>query len=376
MWNRLLALMKKEFIQLSRDKILLAILIWSFTASTFIASNGLTMEIHHHPYIVYDESQSASSRELVSRFQEPYFRLLGTVHSNQELVAYLDSGKASMAIVIPADFERKIAAGDTAAFQVISDGTISMSATVAVMYVAQISSNYTLELIEHRGYGTVMKQSIPAINSEARIEYNPNRTNAWFTGLVDFISKVTMVSLLLTAAAMVREKEYGTIEQLMVTPARSFEIFIAKIVPNIFLILPLSLISIVGIMKGYFGLPIAGNLFLFYIVLILYVFVMSSLGFQIALVAKNLPQAIMITMLLLMPMIFLSGTFTPPEAMEPWMQWTGMLIPMSYFVDFTFDVILKGNSLAYVWPSILGLVVIGSGLFITSSWMFYRKYSK
>lgn len=376
MWNRLLALLKKEFIQMWRDKMLLFILVWSFTVSPFIASNGMSMEINHHPYVVYDQSQSQSSRELLSRFQEPYFRLLDVVYSNREVVDYLDSGKASMVIIIPPDFERKLSSDSPAAFQVISDGTISLSATVAVMYVAQISGNYTLDLIEQRGFGTLTRQSIPHVNIETRTEYNPNRTNAWFSGLVDFISKITMVSLLLTAAAVVREKEYGTIEQLMVTPARSFEIFLSKIIPNIFLIVPLSVVGLVGVMKGFYGLPIAGNIFLFYLVLVLYIFVMSSLGIQIALLAKNLPQAIMMMMFLLMPMIFLSGTFTPTEAMQPWMRWTGMLIPMHYFVDFTFDVLLKGNSLYYVWPSILGLVVLGTGLFISSSRIFYKQFSK
>ncbi|MDD4085089.1 MAG: ABC transporter permease [Acidaminococcaceae bacterium] len=376
MWNRLWALLKKEFIQMWRDKMLLFILIWSFTVSPFVASNGMSMEISHHPYIVYDQSQSPGSRELLSRFREPYFRLLDVVYSNREVVEYLDSGKASMAIVIPPDFAKKISAGSPANFQVISDGTISLSATVAVMYVAQISGSYTLDLIEQRGLGTIAKQSIPYINIDNRIEYNPNMTNAWFSGLVDFISKITMVSLLLTAAAVVREKEYGTIEQLMVTPARSFEIFLSKIIPNIFLIVPLSLVGLVGVMKGFYGLPIAGSIFLFYLVLVLYIFVMSSLGIQIALLAKNLPQAIMMMMFLLMPMIFLSGTFTPMEAMKPWMRWTGLLIPMHYFVDFTFDVLLKGNSLYYVWPSILGLVVLGTALFISSSVIFYRQFSK
>lgn len=376
MWNRLWALLKKEFIQMWRDKMLLFILIWSFTVSPFVASNGMSMEISHHPYIVYDQSQSPGSRELLSRFREPYFRLLDVVYSNREVVEYLDSGKASMAIVIPPDFAKKISAGSPANFQVISDGTISLSATVAVMYVAQISGSYTLDLIEQRGLGTIAKQSIPYINIDNRIEYNPNMTNAWFSGLVDFISKITMVSLLLTAAAVVREKEYGTIEQLMVTPARSFEIFLSKIIPNIFLIVPLSLVGLVGVMKGFYGLPIAGSIFLFYLVLVLYIFVMSSLGIQIALLAKNLPQAIMMMIFLLMPMIFLSGTFTPMEAMKPWMRWTGLLIPMHYFVDFTFDVLLKGNSLYYVWPSILGLVVLGTALFISSSVIFYRQFSK
>jgi len=376
MGKRLVALLKKEYAQMIRDKALLFILVWSFTLSPFIAANGLSMEVQHHPFVSYDQSQSASSRELLSRLQEPYFRLMADLHSDREMVDYLDRGTASMAIVIPADFERRIASGKAASFQVISDGSISLSATVAAMYVSQICADYTLEILERRGFGTLIKQNIPKVDSDLRTEYNPNRTSSWFMGLVDFISQITIISLLLPAAAMVREKEFGTIEQLMVTPARSIEIFLSKIIPNVLIIIPLSFVGLYGVMKGFFGLPIVGNLLLFYLVMALYIFVMSSLGIQVALLAKNLPQVIMIIILLLIPMIFLSGTFTPPEAMPIWMQRVGLLIPMRYFLEFTFDVLLKGNPFAYVWPSVLGLLVIGSGLFASSCWMFYRQFSK
>jgi ABC-2 type transport system permease protein len=376
MRKRLFALLKKEYAQMIRDKALLFILVWSFTVSPFIAANGLSMEVHHHPFVIYDQSQSVSSRELTGRLQEPYFRLLTVLNSDREIIDYLDRGTASMAIIIPADFERQIVSGKAASFQVISDGSISLSATVAAMYVSQICADYTMELLEHRGLGPLIKQNIPQVNSDLRTEYNPNRISSWFMGLVDFISQITIISLLLPAAAMVREKEFGTIEQLMVTPARSIEIFLSKIIPNVLVILPLSFVGLYGVMKGFFELPINGNLLMFYMVMTLYIFVMTSLGIQVALLAKNLPQVIMIIILLLIPMIFLSGTFTPPEAMPIWMQRVGLLIPMRYFLEFTFDVLLKGNSFADVWPNMLGLLIIGSSLFASSCWMFYRQFSK
>lgn len=376
MGKRLLSLIKKELLQLSRDKALVIILIWAFTAAPYLAANGLTMEIKNYPYVVYDQSQSPSSRELLNRFQAPYFHLIDVVYSDREIVHFLDSGKASMAIIIPPDFERRIAAEKPAFFQIISDGTLSLSATVAGMYAAQISGDYTLELLEQRGFGTLIKQNIPKINDNLRVEYNPNRLNTWFMVLVDFTTMLTMIPMLLTAAAMVREKESGTIEQLMVTPVRSFEIFLSKIIPTICIILPLSCVALFGIMKTIFGLPIAGSVILFYLVLALYIFVMSSLGIQIALVAKNLPQVIMILLLLLIPMIFLSGTFTPPEALPTWMRSAGIIIPMRYFIEFSFDVLIKGNPFSYVWPSILGLLILGSSLFSLSSWIFYKRFSK
>lgn len=376
MQKRLIALLRKEYAQLFRDKVLLFFLVWSFTVSQLVAGNGLSMEIHNHPFVVYDQSQSAYSRELLSRLQEPYFRLLASVHSDAEVVAYLDSGKASMAVIIPPDFARQIAKGDVASFQIISDGTISLSATLAPMYVAQIARDYTIDNLEYLGSGARLRQSVPTVNAELRVEYNPNSISAWFSGLINFINMATIIPLLLSAAAMIREKEYGTIEQLMVTPARSVEIFLAKIIPNVLVVIPLSVVGLYGILKGVFGLPIIGNIFLFYVVMTLYVFVMSSLGIQVALIAKNLPQVIMIILLLLIPMILLSGAFTPPESMSTWMRRFGLILPMRYFIEFAFGVLLKGNPVSYVWPSILGLVVMGAGLFISSMLSFYKHFSK
>ena len=175
---------------------------------------------------------------------------------------------------------------------------------------------------------------------------------------------------------MVREKEYGTLEQLLVSPARPGEIFMAKIIPTIFIVLSLSLLSIFLILKPVFGVPIRGSLMLFYSVAALYVFTMSSLGIAIATVARNLAQAMMIMLLILAPMLFLSGAWTPPEAMAPWMQWASLISPMRYFINFGYSVLFKGNGIVYVWRDISGIVLMGILLFGFSRWWFGRKIAK
>jgi ABC-2 type transport system permease protein len=198
-------------------------------------------------------------------------------------------------------------------------------------------------------------------------------SSTWFSGLLELLNMLTMVSLLLTAADLVREKEHNTLEQLLVSPARPFEIFVAKIVPTIVLVLGLSVLSFLLVLRPAFHVPFRGSLLLFYSVAALHVFAMTSLGIAIAVVARNLPQAMMIMILILQPMIFLSGAWNPPEAMIPWMRWVSLISPMRYFIDFGYGVILKGNGLTIVIWDIVSILLFGIVLMSFSLWWFRRS---
>jgi len=373
---RLLSLIKKEMTHLMRDKVLLFILLWGFTGMIYTAGHGVSMEVRNFPTIVYDMSHSPESRELISRFQKPYFKILAFVQTDREIIDWLDSGKASMAIVIPPDFKRKIDSGG-AKIQVIIDGTMSMSATMAVAYVSSITYNYAIEVFERKlGVTDRFFNEIPFIDERTRVHFNPNILTAWFMSLLEFFNVTTMVSLLVTAAALVREKEYGTIEQLLVTPARTWEIFFAKITPTIFAVGVLSFLSIFFVIKGIFKVPIRGSLFLFYPVMLFYVFTMSSLGIAIATVARNLAQSMMLMLVILTPMLMLSGAWTPPESMQPLMRYLSLISPMRYFIDFGYSVLFKGNGIKYVWHDIVGIVFLGVILFGFSVYRFRKTFAK
>lgn len=374
MWDRIFSLMRKELAQIFRDKALLFILAWAFTGAIYTAGHGMSMEVKRFPTVVYDMSKSPASRDLINRFQSPYFKILSYLNHEKEITGWLDSGRASMAVVIPPDLQRRIDKGKQAKIQVITDGTMSMSATIATAYVAQIAGEYSLEVLERQGRFTRSAfENLPIIDERLRVEFNPNILSSWFTSLLELLNMFTMVSLLLTAAAMVREKEYGTLEQLMVSPVHPGEIFLAKILPTVIITLTLSFLSIFLVLKPVFGVPIRGSLLLFYTVAAIYVFTMASLGIAIALVSRNLAQAMMVMLLILAPMLFLSGAWTPPEAMAPWMQWASLISPMRYFIDFGYSVLFKGNGLAYVWHDIIGIIVMGALLFGFSRWWFARK---
>lgn len=377
MLRRIRALVRKEFAQIWRDRALLFILLWAFTGAIYTAGRGVSLESRNTATVIYDLSRSPASRDFISHFQPPYFRILAYLNREEEITEWLDQGRASIAVVIPPDFQRRLSGGELARVQVITDGTMAIPATLSVAYLAQISGTYSIEVLEKRtGSARADFARLPRVEERLRVEFNPNLLTSWFSSLLELLNMFTMVSLLLTAANMVREKEHGTLEQLLVSPVRPAEIFIAKILPTLILVLGFSLLSLQLVLRPVFGVPIRGSLALFYGVAAIYIFTMTSLGIAIAVVSRTLSQAMMIMLLILIPMLFLSGAWTPPEAMSPWMRRLSIISPMRYFISFGYGVLFKGNDLSYVWRDVVGIVTLGAALFGFSTWWFGRTISK
>ncbi|HCO90794.1 MAG TPA: ABC transporter permease, partial [Alphaproteobacteria bacterium] len=335
--------------------------------------HAISMEIRDYPVVVYDMAQSRTSRELISRLHKPYFKIVAHLRNEDAVVRYLDQGKASLAIIIPPEFERRVNAGETAQFQILSDGTLSMSATIAGGHIATIASEFGLELLSRTSAMQAgAATALPRVDARIRVAYNANLVNAWFSAMLELFNITTMVAALLTAAAMVREKEYGTLEQLLVSPLRPAELFIAKVIPTVVIVPLLALGSLFTILQGVFDVPIRGSILLFYLVSLVYVFAAASLGLAIAVVARNVAQAMMILLLFLFPMMFLSGAFTPPESMATWMRYASLISPMRYYLDFGYQVLFKGNGIAEIWHDILGIFAVGSVMFGIAVWRFRR----
>jgi ABC-2 type transport system permease protein len=374
MRRRLVGLMRKEFAQILRDPPLMFILLWAFTAAVYTAGTGRAMESTETATAVYDLSRGPASREFVSRLQRPYFKLVGELTRESELEGWLDAGRAAIVVVIPPDFQRRIDGHEPAHIQVITDGTLAMTATLSVAYLAAISGRYAVDVLERRagsaGAGAVR---VPSLDERVRVRFNPNMSSAWFASLLEMLNMCTMVALLLTATGFVREKERGTLEQLLVSPARPIEIFFAKITPTVVIAVLLTALCFLTVLRPVFHLPLRGSVVMFFAVTALYVFAMTSMGIAIALVARTLPQACMIMILILQPMIFLSGAWNPPEAMSPWMRWISLVSPLRYYIDFAFGEVLKGNPLPLVLNDVLGIVILGGGLFVFSLLWFERS---
>jgi ABC-2 type transport system permease protein len=372
MRGRLLAMLLKEFRQLAADWPIVLIILWGFFGGVYLSGHAGAVDLNNYPVVVLDLSHSMESRELVSRLRPPNFKIVATVHSDREVVEHLDSARASLAVIIPPGFARDVQES-RGRFQVICDGTQAQMATLAAAYVAQIAGQYGIQLLERRiGSAADQLALLPQVDARMRVEFNPSIEVAWFSSLFELFNMITMTSLLLTAAALVREKEHGTLEQLLVSPLRPAELFAAKIIPSVIVVLVLSPLSLYAIVHGLHGTPLRGSVLLFYAVTILFVFSIASLGLALAVIARNLPQAMMLMLLTLWPMMFLSGAMSPPESMTAWLKALSLISPMRYYLDLGFQVLFKGNGLAYVWHDVLGIVILGSGLFVFAVWRFRR----
>lgn len=373
MTRRLQALISKELQQLLRDLPILGILLWGFSAAIYMAGHAISMDVRNYPVAVLDLAQGVHSRDFVARLRPPYFKIVRYLTSDVEVTAVLDSGAASVAVIIPPDFERALAAGG-AHIQVLSDGTLSLSATIAGAQIAAIAAGYGRDLLAAAQPGVPSGREVPRLDARIRIAYNPNLDNAWFASLLELLNMITMVAALLTASAMVREHEHGTLEQLRASPLRPAEVFIAKIVPTVLVVLPLSSLALFGIVRGVFDTPIRGSLGLFFSVTALYVFALSSLGLGIAVIGRTLAQSMMMLLLALFPMMFLSGAFTPPESMAPWMRYASLISPMRYYMDFGYQVLFKGNGVADVWTDVAGILTVGGVIFAAAVARFRRLW--
>ena len=374
MSRRLFGLVRKEFAQILRDRPLLIILIWAFTAAVYAAGTGRAMESTDVATAVYDLSRGPASREFVSHLRRPYFKIVAHLDREADIAATHNTGRAAIVVVIPPEFQRLMDGSGQAHIQVLTDGALAMSATLSVAYLAAVSTQYVLDVLQDRATPAGSRgMPIPAVDARLRVRFNPNMSSAWFAALLELLNMCTMVSLLLTAANLVREKERGTVEQLLVSPVRPIEIFLAKIIPTIIVVLLLSAVCFLLVLRPAFQVPMRGSPALFFAVTAMYVFAMTSMGIAIAVVARNLSQAIMMMILILQPMVFLSGAWNPPEAMSPWMRWISVVSPLRYYIDFAFGVVLKGNGLTLVVWDVVGIVVLGALLFAFALTWFERS---
>ena len=374
MSRRLFGLVRKEFAQILRDRPLLIILIWAFTAAVYAAGTGRAIESTDVATAVYDLSRGPASREFVSHLRRPYFKIVAHLDREADIAATLNTGRAAIVVVIPPEFQRLMDGSGQAHIQVLTDGALAMSATLSVVYLAAVSTQYVLDVLQDRATPAGSRgMPIPAVDARLRVRFNPNMSSAWFAALLELLNMCTMVSLLLTAANLVREKERGTVEQLLVSPVRPIEIFLAKIIPTIIVVLLLSAVCFLLVLRPAFQVPMRGSPALFFAVTAMYVFAMTSMGIAIAVVARNLSQAIMMMILILQPMVFLSGAWNPPEAMSPWMRWISVVSPLRYYIDFAFGVVLKGNGLTLVVWDVVGIVVLGALLFAFALTWFERS---
>ncbi len=374
-WRRSAVMVVKELLQLSRDPVLLAVLAWFFTADIYVAGSGISMDLRKASMTVVDLDQSEASRELIDRFRMPYFNVREEVLSGRAATAGLDRGTRMLALEIPPHFQRDLDEGQAASVLLQVDTTNTMLGTLATNYAGQILARYTTDrALEQLGLTDLQLASLPRIEEQRRVWYNPNQITPWFMSISELMTVITMLSLMLPAAAAVREKERGTIEQLAVSPLTPFQILFPKVVAMTLAILAGTAVALFGILLPVFHVPVKGSLTLFFAVTALYVVAVSGLGLFIATIARNLGQVSMLVIVVLMPMLLLSGAWTPPEAM-PWALRQIMVIsPLYWFIELGYGILLKGAGLDILWDSVLGLAILGAVIFAFGVLRFKRQF--
>jgi len=316
--RRLLGLMRKEFIQFFRDKALVLLILYTF-AEIAICGWALTLEVRNMPIAVYDGDRSASSRALVDAFARlDSFRLVDRVDDPGAIDALMDKGQVQFALIIPPGFSRTIQAGRTAQVQVLVDGSNSSIAGQAMAVTAGLLRDYNQQIVAQRveRSGLASHSFLPRVKNQIRIWYMPQLKYVHFIMLTMLAISVLLLGVLVPAAAIVREKEAGTFEQLMITPITGAELIAAKILPMI-------LLKLVGLSIGVamslwlFDVPLRGSLALFYGISVLMFLSSSGIGVLMGTVARNMQQTLLLAFFILFPLAFLSGTMVPISNMRP-----------------------------------------------------------
>ena len=374
-WRRLVVMITKELRQLFRDKALIGFFFWAFIMDVYLAGSGTSMQLVNAGMVVHDADHSVASRELIHRFHLPYFRFDGEVAHPDEGVRRLDFGDVVVLLNIPPRFQESLASGEATAVQMQVAATHSPQGLSAASYGARIVGEFGLE-VSARAMGMAANDnlSLPIVRSDHRIWYNPNQDESWFMSISEVLTITTIFSVLLPAAALVRERERGTVEQLLVSPLTPFQIMFPKVVAMTLVILAGTAMSLFGILHGIFNVPMKGSLLLYFVMTTLYVFTMAGLGLVAATIATNQAQVSLMTILVMAPMITLSGTWTPPEAMPVWLRDMMLLSPLHHFVTISYGIQLKGVGLNILWPSVLAMLALGSSLFGFGIWRFRRQF--
>jgi ABC-2 type transport system permease protein len=375
-FTRLVALLRKEYLQFFRDRSLIYIVLYVFTIEIYMAGNGFNIEVKNYPTAIFDRDRTQWSVQLAEKFRLPYFRVTENLTTDAQMVDLLNRGTVSLVVVIPHGFARSLLENNQTAIQVVTDGTLSNTSLLALGYADQIAQTFAQELGRRLGKVNPQQERRQVqVELKPRVLYNPNQKGEWFAGLIELFSVITLVSLLLPAAAMVREKESGTIEQLLVTPVRPVEIMAAKIISMASIVLTASLCSLFLIIFPIFDLPWRGSLVLFFAATALYVFCATGFGMFIATVCRNLPQTILLVLMIIGPILFLSGSWTPIEAMPPLLGYLTYLSPLKHYLGIAYNILLKGAGLAALWPDFLNLNIIGFSLFAICALQFRRHFS-
>jgi ABC-2 type transport system permease protein len=374
MLARLKQLLIKEFIQTLRDKRTRFILIGPPLIQMMVFGYAASYEIYHVPTVVLDLDHSQESRELVSRFtSSPYFDVQRQLTDSREIGDLIDQGKATVGLEIDAGFAQQLRKGQTAPLQVIVDATNSNTALLASSYISQIAMGFAQEYQKDRIYRIApqLMEVMPSVELTPRPWYNPDLRSRWFfvPGIIGSLTVVLVITL--TAFAVVREREIGTLEQIMVTPIRPVEFILGKTLPFFLIgLFDVTLIAVVG--SFWFQVPFRGHVYVLAAGAVLFLLCMLGVGLLISTISSTQQQAMVTAFFFIMPSIMFSGFGFPLSTMPQWMQYLSYLNPLRYFLIVIRGTYLKGVGMEILWPQMAAMALLGVALLTLSVLRFHK----
>lgn len=356
----------KELFSLRRDNVMLVLIVWAFTLSIYSAATGMSHDLRNGSIAIVDHDRSQLSTRIRQAFLPPYF-------STPELISFdqidpaMNARLYTFVVVIPSNFEADILAERRPTVQVNIDATAMMQAGIGNGYINRILTQEVARFIQPGAEATAS-----AAELRTRFAFNPNVESTWFTSIMQLIQQITMLSIILSGAALIREREHGTLEHLLVMPLTPLEIMMAKVWANGLVILVATGLSMWLIVETLLQVPIAGSRLLFLAGAASYLFFSTALGIFLGTIARSMPQFGLLFMLVVLPMNLLSGANTPLESQPEFLQTIMQAAPPTHFVSFAQAILNRGAGLDIVWPKFALVVAIG-GLFFAFAAARVRK---
>lgn len=348
----------KELRSIRADPVMLVLVAYAFSIAVYTVATSVKIEARDLTIGVVDEDRSDFSRSLFSAFGPPLFKVTREI-SAADIDAEMNSGRLVFVLQIPPKFQMEMMAGRQTELQLDVDATAMTQAGNGAVYIQQIVAQELARLLPGRDV-----PSSQPINLVVRARFNPNLDSGWFSSVMQILNNITLLTIVLTGAALIREREQGTVEHLLVMPITPVEIMLAKMTANSLVILVAAVASLIGVVEWLLGVPVAGSLALFVAGATIYAFSVAALGILLGTLATTMGQFGLLAIPVFVVTQLLSGATTPMESMPLWLQWTMRIVsPTPHFVAFSQGVLYRGAGLDIVWPEMAKIAIIGAAYF-------------
>ena len=360
----------KELRSLLSDYVMLMLIVYSFSLAIYAEATAISESVHNASIAIVDEDQSALSRALANALYPPYFKTPIFISAAQTDRA-MDQDKFMFVVTIPPKFEKNIRQGRKPTIQIDIDATAVTQASIGNSYIQSIISKEVNRFVSRSD-----KTTLYPVKLVQRRAFNPNGTGMWFSAINALLNQITMLTIILTGAALLREREHGTIEHLLVMPLNAFQIVIAKIWANGFIILTAFTLSMLVMVENILNIPIAGSKLLLLLGTTSYLFSAAAIGIFLGTIAQTMAQFSLLVLMVIIPMVMLSGGLTPIESQPDIIQPLTWLLPSRHFMNFSQAVIFRGAGFDLVWPQLIIIITLGATFFIASLALFRRSLER